>query len=799
MFLRFFSVAFALSLAVAPARASTGINWFGAADVNSAPGYDAGGRFRAMADVSGDGRADFCRFTGDFLTCGVSNGKTFTDTVRSQSGLPLGVDGTFRGMADVNGDGRADFCRIIDDSQGRRLSCATSSGSSFGSFDVESDAGYDIGLGSLRTLADVDGDGLADYCRVMGNRQNRRVSCGRSNGSRFGSNDVQSATGIDAPAGSNRVYFRTMADVNGDKKADYCAIYEEHRHDVLRCQLSTGTDFNGGLLRSTPTQRFDLGNGGFRALVDVNGDGRADFCRTIAPSNRVVCSLSTPAGFGNDDVVTGTLPYDVGAELFREMADVNGDGRADFVRFTGAGPNRILSAGFGAKALVVDTIPFTMSGETHQDSEPFLAVNPKDVTRMAASAFLVNTSRRATTAPILVTTDSGQSWRIVNTVPSNSEIGDITLAFTSDTAAGPLYGGILARPDPPEYYRNLKGNAFDADLTTQKMRRNSDQPFLHANRNGPNRLYVGVNDFKVGPRTATVDVTTNGGASFTSARIDPRSSTAIQDGPPIRPAYSPNDNTVYAAYFTWREEAPRAQRPGYYGDVVVVRDDAGATGNNPFTSLIGPDGKAGSFVAKNILIPFAGGALGPERVGAGGLSIVVDPRHSATGTLYVAWCDRSLPDKYTLHVRRSTDKGVTWSADLRVVHNASVPSLAMSPVGSVVGLLYQQLVNNRWITHFEQTKDGFETSDDTILATAPGNVPARVSQPYLGDYHYVVGVGNEFRGAFSSNNTPAVADFPSSALFQRGVNTTTETLTKPNGTTVQVSIDPFYFSIRKID
>jgi len=229
MFLRFVRIALALSLVAPPARASTGINWFGAADVNRAPGYDAGVRFRAMADVNGDGRADFCRFTGNFLTCGVSNGKTFTDSVRSQPGLQFGVDGTFRGMADVDGDGRANFCRIIDDSRGRRLSCAKSTGSSFGQFDVESDPGYDIGFESLRMLADVNGDGLADYCRIISDGLINRFSCGLSNGSRFGSNDAQSDGFAIYPGFPFIVLFQAMADVNGDKKADYCLVLQAPR------------------------------------------------------------------------------------------------------------------------------------------------------------------------------------------------------------------------------------------------------------------------------------------------------------------------------------------------------------------------------------------------------------------------------------------------------------------------------------------------------------------------------------------------------------------------------------------
>ena len=48
-----------------------------------------------------------------------------------------------------------------------------------------------------------------------------------------------------------------------------------------------------------------------------------------------------------------------------------------------------------------------------------------------------------------------------------------------------------------------------------------------------------------------------------------------------------------------------------------------------------------------------------------------------SGTVYLAWADRQPSSDFTLHVRRSNDRGATWSAvDLLTVPNALNAALA---------------------------------------------------------------------------------------------------------------------------
>jgi len=450
-------------------------------------------------------------------------------------------------------------------------------------------------------------------------------------------------------------------------------------------------------------------------------------------------------------------------------------------------------AGCAHKALVVNMTPLLMSGETWQDSEPFLAVHPSNPDIMVASAFTPNPFGAAPgTAPVYVSETGGLLWRLNNIVPSTVMTGDITHAF--DRGSGDLYAGILRSPGFLLYNALVTNDPRGpALMTVQASRSPIDQPFTQVSTAGVNdRVYIGNNDFNAAPRTATVDVSGDGGANWAQVRIEPRN-TLGQNGPSIRPAVA-RDGTVYAAYFGWRS----ASGSIITSDVVVVRDDAGAVGPNPFQSLTDSgDGLAGRRVVQNVTIPWSNApTLAQERIGST-LSIAVDPNNSAV--VYVAWADRvGTGDIYTIHVRRSSDRGATWSGDVRTVTNATNVALAIADNGCV-GLLYQQVTGTgaaaRWATHVEQSTDGFSTVQDTVLADVPAATPAAQFLPYIGDYAFMLAVGKEFRGVFSANNTPVHANFPQDVVYQRRADFSAGTLQDFAGNPVAASIDAFYFSV----
>src|SRR2546425_4133557 len=94
--------------------------------------------------------------------------------------------------------------------------------------------------------------------------------------------------------------------------------------------------------------------------------------------------------------------------------------------------------------LLVNMIPKSLSGETAQDSEPHLTVNPANPNQIVGTAFSPNPGG-GSLAPIYFSLDGGNTWKLNAIVPSamGSQIGtgDITTCFNRN--ASKLYGGIL--------------------------------------------------------------------------------------------------------------------------------------------------------------------------------------------------------------------------------------------------------------------------------------------------------------------------------------------------------------------
>jgi hypothetical protein len=463
---------------------------------------------------------------------------------------------------------------------------------------------------------------------------------------------------------------------------------------------------------------------------------------------------------------------------------------------------------------VSNMIPSSMSNEIARDSEPNVAVDLSNPLRLAASAFTPDPMSSGT-APIWVSTDGGGNWVLNVCVPgglttpdgvgggNQSRTGDITLRFAS--ASGVLYTGILRKDNGDMDILRKADFTLPGVMTTLLDRATEDQPWVTAatvmggSGAGNDRIYVGHNDLNqfagtggsgdtAASETSLNSATAPAPAGLTERFVDPRS-TCGQDGPSIRPAIHPN-GTIYAAYFRWTAGCGGAVTTG---DVVVARDDGWASGGSPFTALIDPDTLAGRRVATGVSFPFTA-VLGTQRIGSQ-LAIAVDPRDSRT--VYVAWCDGTSAANYTLHVRRSTNSGANWTADLRTITQATNPGLAINSRGKV-GLLYQQLGNpgsgNRWRTHFETTTDGFASAPtDLTLADVPDqNGPYTGANP-IGDYACLVSAGKDFYGIFSANNTPDNANFPQGVTYKRNANFTTNTLLDASSNPVQVSIDPFFF------
>ncbi|MGH3117123.1 MAG: hypothetical protein ACRDQ2_08420, partial [Gaiellales bacterium] len=189
---------------------------------------------------------------------------------------------------------------------------------------------------------------------------------------------------------------------------------------------------------------------------------------------------------------------------------------------------------------VVNIMPNALSGETFQDSEPNLAVNPSNPLQIAASAFTRDPMGGAN-APIYVSTDGGMTWALNSIVPSQPSqswqpgTGDITVRFGTVTSI--LYAGILRLPDSLRM-NILRATSFTAatpmTVLVDRQGAGVDQPYIQAVTRlggggaGLDNVYVGNNDFNAAAsRTATVDLSLDGAGAtppppsgFTTARIE---------------------------------------------------------------------------------------------------------------------------------------------------------------------------------------------------------------------------------------------------------------------------------------
>jgi len=451
--------------------------------------------------------------------------------------------------------------------------------------------------------------------------------------------------------------------------------------------------------------------------------------------------------------------------------------------------------------LIVNMIPKSLSSETNQDSEPTLAVNPANPLQIAASAFTPDPGG-GSLAPIYVSTDGGNTWVLNSIVPSDSASGsmtaDITVAFSSTSNV--LYAGIIRLPIVNNNTRlNILSTKNFLGSTKMKVLVNRigvDQPYVEAAtassgaEKGKDQVFVGSNDFGApNGKTATIDRSSNG-TKFSTVRIESRT-TSGQDGPSVRPAIH-SDGTVYAVYHAWRTfDSNTGNRTA---DIVVVRDDNWGNGSPSFGALQDTDGLSGKRVVQNSHFNFDD-FLGLERTG-GAVSMAVDPTNSSVA--YVSWADTQ-NGVYTVHLRKSSDRGVTWSAnDLKVVASATNPALAVNNQG-VIGFLYQQLVGTgaaqRFVTHFQHSDDG-QNWTDLVLADTPANTPAKTFDPYLGDYAHLLSLGSDFYGIFSANNQPDLTHFPNGVTYQRNHDFNKAQLLDTDGATVvDPSIDPFFFKV----
>ena len=458
---------------------------------------------------------------------------------------------------------------------------------------------------------------------------------------------------------------------------------------------------------------------------------------------------------------------------------------------------------------LVNVIPNGMSGENGRDSEPSIAVNPHNPLQIAISAFTRDPGASAD-APLFLSTDGGGTWTLSTAVitganPSHcvATVCDVSLRFADSSDF--LYVSALAEPDvgAVSTYRIQRIGSLFGTLASDLLQSETstdpdirDQPYIESHTaprgsgTAQDHIIVPYNDLTASAgQTASVDHSVNAvpppPAGISDNVVEARATTG-QDSPSVRAAAN-LDGTVYVA-FTGRRSGGN--------EIVVVKDTQWGTAATPFQALL--DGTTpGIRVATGLTQSLT--KLGTQRV-TSPLSIAVHPTDS--NILYVAFAEGSTAATYTMHVRNSTDGGSNWSGDLFTVASATNPSLAVNNVGEA-GLLYQKLAGSdtspRFESHFVLSPDGrfsAASNKDILLANVPTDAgPLYSGENPIGDYTGLMAVGKTFYGVFSANNTPDTANFHSSLVYPRNHSFMTHTLTDLMGAAVDISVDPFFFSV----
>ncbi|WP_074002811.1 FG-GAP-like repeat-containing protein [Streptomyces sp. CB02056] len=240
----------------------------------------------------------------------------------SSAGTESGGAGRVR-WADFDGDGRADYVILNDNGSARVF--LNKGGDGHGGW---SDLGQvTTGMTSDRSrvrFADYDGDGRADYILINGDGS-VRVFLNKGGDGHGGWSDLgQVATGLTANPAQV-----TFADFDGDGRTDYVITQPDGAVGVFRnTGIGSWSDLGkvaGGVTSDTSRIKW----------ADIDGDGRADY-NIVNPDG----SITSYVNHGGDTGGGWTLRSKITTGLTSnqntvDLADINGDGRADYLVTTG--------------------------------------------------------------------------------------------------------------------------------------------------------------------------------------------------------------------------------------------------------------------------------------------------------------------------------------------------------------------------------------------------------------------------------------------------------------------------------
>ena len=312
---------------------------------------------RMTGDVNGDGHADLIGFGGAGVFAALANGSGGFGSAYQASSLFgadlsaggwLSVDASPRMLADINGDGRDDLVGF--GGAGVFAALAQEDGRFGSAFFAKNSFGSDLSAGGWasdkvhpRLLGDINGDGMDDLIGFGGAGVFAALATGDGG---FGAAYLSSTSfGADLSAGgwtNNDANPRLLADINGDGRDDLIGFGGA---GVFAALADGAGGFGAAYLAST-SFGADPSAGGWtsqtafpRQVADINGDGRADLVG-FGGGGVYVALGQTDGSFAAPVFDVALMGQDAAAGSWtnndkypRMLADMNGDGRADLVGF----------------------------------------------------------------------------------------------------------------------------------------------------------------------------------------------------------------------------------------------------------------------------------------------------------------------------------------------------------------------------------------------------------------------------------------------------------------------------------
>ena len=294
-----------------------------------------------VADVNGDGRPDIVATNYDAGTVSILLGLG-DGSFQAQRTFTAGLQPFFTVVADITGDGKPDL--IVADAgtptgllgSGPRIGAGllVLQGNGDGTFQPARPIATAFTPSSL-AIGDLNGDGIPDL--IVGDDADQSIQILQGNG------DGTFRAPRAIPAGGNADAV-VVADLRSDGKADLIVIGSDFGPGAVAGVRLLAND-NGSF---QPAQLLVSGFAGV-TVADFNGDGHPDLLLSYALSDSVSPADTVFLGDGSGSFPTKMSIFDPVLSVSAQVvADVNGDGRLDLVRFKyGQAPDVLLGNGDG--------------------------------------------------------------------------------------------------------------------------------------------------------------------------------------------------------------------------------------------------------------------------------------------------------------------------------------------------------------------------------------------------------------------------------------------------------------------